>query len=93
VRILKYSMVITMMHIFEMLGMAATVAEIDLHMTPIDTFGLFECRGDMHRVRSRKERYYQFSIDNWKKPATLADYAAQGVSVFLENFNMSNSRN
>jgi hypothetical protein len=40
-------------------------------MTPIDTFGLFECREDMHRVRSRRERYYYLYIVNWEKPACL----------------------
>ena len=59
------------MNIFEMLGIKASIDDIDLQMTPVDTYGLFECRGDMHRVRSRMERYYYFYIDNWKKPASL----------------------
>ena len=60
-----------MSNIFTLLGIDAADDDIDLNMTPIDTFGLFECRGDMHRVRSRKERYYHFYIDNWNKPASL----------------------
>ena len=59
------------MNIFKLLGIKAAIDDIDLQMTPVDTYGLFECRGDMHRVRSKKERYYYFFIDNWKKPATL----------------------
>jgi len=59
------------MNIFDMLGIKAAIDTIDMQMTPVDTYGLFECRGDMHRVRSNKERYYYFFIDNWRKPATL----------------------
>ena len=59
------------MNIFELLQIDAAVEDIDLQMTPIDTYGLFECRGDMHRVRSRNERYYYFYINNWEKPASL----------------------
>lgn len=59
------------MNIFKLLGIKAAIDDIDLQMTPIDTYCLFECRGDMHRVRSKKERYYYFFIDNWKKPASL----------------------
>ena len=53
-------MVLKLMNIFKILRIDAIVDDIDLTMTPIDTFGLFECRGDMLRVRSRKERYYYF---------------------------------
>jgi hypothetical protein len=59
------------MNIFKILQIDAIVDNIYLIMTPIDSFGLFECRGDMLRVRSRKERYYYFYVDNWKKPASL----------------------
>jgi hypothetical protein len=40
-------------------------------MTPVETSGLFECREAVHRVRSRRERYYYFYRDNWEKPACL----------------------
>jgi hypothetical protein len=40
-------------------------------MTPADTYGLFECRGDMQRVKGKKERYYYFYIDKWVKPPRL----------------------
>ena len=59
------------MNIFDILGIKAAVDDIDLQMTPVDTYGLFECRGDMYRVWSNKERYYYFFIDNWRKPASL----------------------
>lgn len=59
------------MNILQQLGIEAKLDDIDLHMTPADTYGLFECRGDMYRVRSKKERYYYFYIDNWSKPPTL----------------------
>ena len=39
------------MNIFEFLGIDAAVDDIALQMIPVDTYGLFECRGDMHRVR------------------------------------------
>ena len=64
-------MVLKLMNIFKILQIDAIVDDIDLTMPPIDTFGLFECRVDMLRVRSRKERYYYFYVDNWKKPASL----------------------
>ena len=59
------------MNIFDILGIKAAIDDIDLQMTPVDTYGLFECRGDMYRVWSNKERYYYFFIDNWRKPASL----------------------
>ena len=59
------------MNIFEKLQINAAVEDIDLEMTPADTYGLFECRGDMQRVKSKKERYYYFYIDNWEKPPRL----------------------
>jgi hypothetical protein len=34
-------------NIFDILGINAVIDDIDLYMTPVDTFGLFECRGDM----------------------------------------------
>jgi hypothetical protein len=55
------------MNIFKLLGIKAAIDDIDLQMTPVDTYGLFECRGDMHRVRSKKERYYYFFIDKWNR--------------------------
>ncbi len=51
-------MVLKFKNIFDLLQINAAVDDIDLHMTPIDTFGLFESRGEMNRVKSRKERYY-----------------------------------
>ena len=59
------------MDIFEKLQINASFEDIDLEMTPADTYGLFECRGDMQRVKSKKERYYYFYIDNWVKPPRL----------------------
>ena len=71
-----------MSDIFTLLGIGAPVDDIDLHMTPIDTFGLFESRGDMHRVRCKKrvqvaaweERYQLFSpaaeLGNRGQPGT-----------------------
>ena len=56
------------MNIFEKLKIKASLGDIDLEMTPVDTYGLFECRGDMQRVKSKKERYYYFYIDNWRLP-------------------------
>jgi len=56
------------MNIFAILGIEAAVAAIDRSMTPVDTFGLLESRGDMQRVRSRKARSYNFYGDSWKKP-------------------------
>jgi hypothetical protein len=40
-------------------------------MTLVDTYGFFECRGDTQLVKSKKERYYYFYIDNWEKPSRL----------------------
>jgi hypothetical protein len=48
------------------LGIDDEKAGIDWEMTPADTYGLFECRGDMRRVRSKEERYYYFYSDNWQ---------------------------
>ena len=48
------------MNIFDILGIKAAIDDIDLQMTPVDTYGLFECRGDMNRVWSNKERFYYF---------------------------------
>ena len=59
------------MNIFEKLQITAALEDIDLEMTPADTYGLFECRGDMQRVKSKKERYYYFYIDNWEQPPRL----------------------
>ena len=59
------------MNIFEKLRIDAAVEDIDLEMTPVDTYGLFECRGDTQRVKSKKERYYYFYIDNWEQPPRL----------------------
>ena len=59
------------MNIFEKLNIKASPEDIDLEMTPADTYGLFECRGDMQRVKSKKERYYYFYIDNWEKKPRL----------------------
>jgi hypothetical protein len=59
------------MRFLEALGIKDPKASIDWWITPIDTYGLFECRGDMHRVQSSRERYYYFFIDNWQKPAAL----------------------
>jgi hypothetical protein len=54
------------MNIFRKLQIKAVLEDIDLEMTPSDTYGLFECRGDMQRVKSKEERYYYFYIDNWE---------------------------
>ena len=35
-------------------------------MIPYDTYGLFECREEMHRVRCKKA-FYCFDIDKWLK--------------------------
>ncbi len=59
------------MGLLSRLGLDDEKARIDWEMTPADTYGLFECRGDMHRVRSKEERYYYFYIDNWQQPARL----------------------
>ncbi|MCF6291412.1 MAG: DUF1566 domain-containing protein [Desulfobacterales bacterium] len=53
------------------LGISGPGPLIDWEITPAATYGLFECRGDMTKVRSRAERYYYFYIDNWQQPATL----------------------
>ena len=42
-----------MADIFEALGLDASIDDIDLHMTPIETFGLFESRRDMHRAQQK----------------------------------------
>ncbi len=44
---------------------------ISWDITPQDTYGLFECRGDMQQVQSKNERYYYFYIENWQPPAQL----------------------
>ena len=48
---------VSLMNILEMFRIDAAVAGIDLNMTPIDTFGLLVCRGDMPLVRCRKELF------------------------------------
>jgi hypothetical protein len=50
-------MFFTFKNIFDLLQINAAVDDIDMHMTPIDTFGLFESRGEMNRVKRRKKRY------------------------------------
>lgn len=60
------------MKFLEMLGIDTGTAGIDWHMTPADTYGMFECRGlGTELLRSKDERYYYFYIDNWEKPARL----------------------
>ncbi|OGR07009.1 MAG: hypothetical protein A2511_14985 [Deltaproteobacteria bacterium RIFOXYD12_FULL_50_9] len=59
------------MQFLRKLGIEHQTARIDWDMTPVDTFSLFESRGGKERVRSTKERYYYFYIDNWLKPARL----------------------
>ena len=59
------------MGLLNRLGLDEEKARIDWEMTPADTYGLFEYRGDMRRVRSKEERYYYFYIDNWQKPDRL----------------------
>ena len=54
------------MGLLNRLGLDEEKARIDWEMTPADTYGLFECRGDMRRVRSKEERYYYFYSDNWQ---------------------------
>ncbi len=56
---------------FETMGLDPDKTTIDWDITPAATYGLFECRGDMDRVRSKDERYYYFYINNWEKPAKL----------------------
>lgn len=53
------------------LGATAGQPLIDWEITPATAYGLFECRGDMRKIRSCKERYYYFYIDNWQKPPRL----------------------
>jgi hypothetical protein len=53
IKFLKQSKKVT--DIFTLLEIDAAVDDIDLHMTPIDTFSLFESRRDMHRVRCNRE--------------------------------------
>jgi hypothetical protein len=57
-------MVLKLMNIFIILQIDDTVDIIDLIMTPIVSFGLFECRDDMLQVRGKKERYYYFYVNN-----------------------------
>ena len=59
------------MNIFEELKIKASLGDIDLEMTPVDTYGLFECRGDMQRVKSKKNAIITLYIDNWEKPSRL----------------------
>lgn len=59
------------MNLLEKLGIKSAAAGIDWQMTPIDTFALFESRGDMQRIKSSRERHYYFYIDNWQQPARL----------------------
>ena len=67
------------MGLLSRLGFDEEKAWIDWEMTPADTYGLFECRGDMRRVRSKEERYYYFYIDNWQKPARLCFMERGGI--------------
>lgn len=59
------------MQFLQRLGIEQPGALIDWEMTPIDTFAMFESRGDMERVKSTGERYYYFYVDNWVKPSRL----------------------
>lgn len=59
------------MRLLERLGVHAPSARIDWEITPVDTYGLFECRGPKRWVKSKEERYYYFYIDNWQPPARL----------------------
>lgn len=56
---------------FEKLGLIDKDIHIDWDITPVFAYGLFECRGDMEKVRSGDERYYYFYIDNWGKEPRL----------------------
>ncbi|MBU0729348.1 MAG: hypothetical protein KKE17_06730 [Proteobacteria bacterium] len=58
------------MGIFRQLGFDSEKT-IDWEITPALTYGLFECRGDMEKIKTSDERYYYFHIDNWQKPARL----------------------
>lgn len=46
-------------------------AVIDWRIDPLDTYGMFECRGDMTQVRSKEDRFYYFFIDNWERQPRL----------------------
>lgn len=59
------------MNLLTQLGILADHALISWDISPAYTYGLFECRGDMQRVRSKDERYYYFYIDNFAEPAKL----------------------
>ncbi|MEW6219507.1 MAG: DUF1566 domain-containing protein [Thermodesulfobacteriota bacterium] len=60
------------MDLFAALGVDhPETATIDWELTPADTFGTFESWGGRERVRSLRERFYYFYIDNWQQPAQL----------------------
>ena len=48
------------MKLLHLLGITGPNTTIDWDITPAATYGLFECRGDTVRVRSKNERYYYF---------------------------------
>jgi hypothetical protein len=53
------------------LGLEEEKVRIDGDIMPADTYGLFACRGDMRRVRSKDERFHYYYIANWQQPARL----------------------
>jgi hypothetical protein len=60
------------MGLFTKLGISPDLLpSVDWELIPAETFAIFESWGGRERVRSAKERFYYFYIDNWEKPATL----------------------
>jgi hypothetical protein len=60
------------MGLFNKLGISPDLLpSIDWDLIPAETFAIFESWGGSERVRSSKERFYYFYIDNWEQPATL----------------------
>lgn len=58
------------MGLFSRLGLKEQ-PEIDWDLTPDDTFGIFESWGGRERVRSQRERFYYFYIDDWQESPRL----------------------
>jgi hypothetical protein len=60
------------MGLFNKLGIGSDITPaIDWELIPAETFAIFESWGGRERVKSSKERFYYFFIDNWETPPTL----------------------
>lgn len=60
------------MNLFQKLAVnAQNSPAIDWEITPALTFTIFESWGSRERIRSNRERFYYFFIDNNEQPATL----------------------